>query len=300
MRSLLFAPGDDPRKLDKALLSGADCVIVDLEDSVAAANKGEAQRVALAFLRRAREAADRPVVYVRINAFESGLSEADLDIVMTAAPDGVLLPKAAGGDDVALLDSRLAVREALHGAEDRQTRIMALATETPAAIFAAGTYAGSSPRLAGLTWGAEDLSAEIGATVTREGGNWTEPFAFARNVCLFAAAAAGVPAFDTVYADFRDSDGFLRECARAARDGFAGKLAIHPAQVPVINEAFTPSPDAIAHAGRVVAAFAASDGAGVTSLDGRMLDKPHLIAAQRLLARAGPSGSASRPASTPG
>ena len=300
MRSLLFAPGDDPRKLDKALLSGADCVIVDLEDSVAAVNKGEARRAALAFLRRSREAADRPLLYVRINAFESGLSEGDLDVVMTAAPDGILLPKAAGGNDVALLDSRLAVREALHGTADRQTRILALTTETPAAIFAGGTYGGSSPRLAGLTWGAEDLSAEIGAAVTREAGNWTEPFAFARSVCLFAAAAVGVPAIDTVYADFRDGEGFLRECVRAARDGFAGKLAIHPAQVPIINEAFTPSPDAIAHAERVVAAFAASDGAGVTSLDGRMLDKPHLIAAQRLLARAGPRGSASRPASTPG
>jgi citrate lyase subunit beta/citryl-CoA lyase len=287
VRSLLFAPGDDAKKLDKAFGSGADCVIVDLEDSVAAANKGEARRIALAFLRRLREAAGRPLIYVRINAFDTGLSEGDLDVVMTAPPDGVLLPKAAGGSDVSLLDSRLSVREALHGAPDRGTRIMALATETPASIFGAGTYGGSSPRLAGLTWGAEDLSAEIGALATRAGGEWTEPFQLARSLCLFGAAAAGVPAIDTVHADFRDTEGLRRECEQAARDGVSGKLAIHPAQVPIINEAFMPRPEALAHAERVIAAFAASDGAGVTSLDGTMLDRPHLKAAERLLGRTG-------------
>lgn len=287
MRSLLFAPGDDERKLDKAFVSGADCLIIDLEDSVAAANKGEARRVALAFLRRALAAAPRPSVYVRVNGFNTGLSEGDLDAVMTAAPDGVLLPKTAGGADVSLLDSRLGVREALHGVPDGRTKIVALMTETPAAIFTAGTYPDCSPRLAGLTWGAEDLMAEIGASVARESGTWTEPFALARSLCLFGAAAAGVPAIDTVYADFRDAQRFRLECARAARDGFSGKLAIHPAQVGAINDAFTIQPDAIAHAERVVAAFASSGEAGVTSLDGRMLDKPHLIAAQRLIARAG-------------
>lgn len=287
MRSLLFAPGDDARKLGKAFASGADCVIVDLEDSVAAASKGEARRVALAFLLQARHAVGRPLIYVRINALDTGLSEGDLDTVMTALPDGVLLPKAAGGSDVALLDSRLAVREALHGAPDRHTRVLALATETPASIFGAGTYAGASSRLSGLTWGAEDLSTEIGALATRDGADWTASFRLARSLCLFGAAAAGVPAIDTVYADFRDTDGLRRECELAARDGFSGKLAIHPGQVPIINEAFTPRPESIAHARRVLAAFAASAGAGVTSLDGKMLDKPHIKAAERLLGRLG-------------
>jgi citrate lyase subunit beta/citryl-CoA lyase len=222
---------------------------------------------------------------VRVNALGTGLSEGDLDAVMTAPPDGVLLPKAAGGSDVALLAARLAVREALHGTPDGQTLIMALATETPASIFAISTYGKASPRLAGLTWGAEDLSAEIGAAATREGESWTGPFALARNLCLFGAAAARVPAIDTVYADFRDADGLRRECAAAARDGFSGKLQSIPPQVPIISEAFTPRPEAIAHAERVIAAFAGSGGAGVTALDGLMLDKPHLVAAERLLAR---------------
>ena len=294
MRSLLFAPGDDARKLGKAIGSGADALIVDLEDSVAPDRKGAARRSALGFLRDHRETASRPRLYVRINALDTPLSEGDLDAVMVAAPDGIVLPKAAGGGDAALLDARLAVREALHGWPDGGTRIVAIATETAASVFALGTYAGASPRLAGLTWGAEDLSADIGALAARAGDAWTEPFRLARSLCLFGAAAAGVPAIDTVHTDFRDLHGLRRECEEAARDGFSGKLAIHPAQVPIINEAFTPAPEAIAHAERVVAAFAASAGLGVTSLDGKMLDRPHLKAAERLLARAGAVGWAKR------
>jgi citrate lyase subunit beta/citryl-CoA lyase len=286
MRSLLFVPADSPRKLDKALSSGADALILDLEDSVAASAKGGARRSALAFLKEANGVSGRPRLYVRINGFDTGLSEGDLDIVMTGAPDGIVLPKAGGGADVALLASRLAVREALHGLDDGGTRIVGIATENAAAIFGAGTYAGSSPRLIGLAWGAEDLAADIGALATRDGGDWTEPFRLARNLCLFGAAAAGVAAIDTVYTAFRDLDGLTRECTAAARDGFTAKLAVHPAQVPVINAAFTPSAESIAHAERVVAAFADTAGRGVTSLDGAMLDQPHLKAAQRLLARA--------------
>jgi citrate lyase subunit beta/citryl-CoA lyase len=286
MRSMLFVPADSPRKLDKALGCGADALILDLEDSVAAGAKGEARRSALAFLRNTRGMPGRPRLYVRINGFDSGLSEGDLDAVMTAAPDGILLPKAGGGADVALLASRLAVREALHGLDDGATRIIALATEHAAAIFGAGTYASSSPRLTALTWGAEDLAADIGALAVRADGEWTEPFRLARNLCLFGAAAAGIGAIDTVYTAFRDLDGLQRECATAARDGFSGKLAVHPGQVAVINEAFTPSAEAVADAERVVAAFANTDALGVTSLDGRMLDQPHLKAAKRLLARA--------------
>lgn len=285
MRSLLFVPGDSAKKLGKALMSGADAVIVDLEDSVAADQKGAARLTALAFLREQHGEAGRPMLYVRINGFDSGLSDSDLDAVMTAAPDGIMLPKAGGGADIALLDSRLAVREALHGLPDGVTRIVAIATETPAALFGLGSYCGASPRLAGLAWGAEDLSAAIGAVAARENGAWTEPFRLVRSLCLFAAAAAGIAAIDTVHTDIRDLDGLRRECEVAARDGFSGKLAIHPAQVPVINEAFTPSPERIARAERVVAAFAA--GAGVTTLDGMMLDRPHLTAAERLLARTG-------------
>jgi citrate lyase subunit beta/citryl-CoA lyase len=286
LRSLLFVPADDARKLGRAIKSGADTLILDLEDSVAPSRKGAARASALGFLREHRTEAERPRLYVRINALETQLSEGDLDAVMTAAPDGIVLPKAAGGGDVALLDSRIAVREALHGWPDGAIRIVAIATESAAALFALHTYGDASARLAGLAWGAEDLSADIGASATRaDGGEWTEPFRLTRQLCLFGAAAAGVAAIDTVFTDFRDLRGLKGECQAAARDGFSGKLAIHPGQIAVINEAFTPTPEAVARAERVIAAFAGSAGLGVTSLDGEMLDRPHLKAAERLLAR---------------
>ncbi len=178
------------------------------------------------------------------------------------------------------------MREALHGVEDGATRILVLATETAASLFTLGTYRGASARLAGLTWGAEDLSAETGALETRAGGEWTEPFRVVRSLALFAAAAAGVPAIDAVHADFRDLEGLRRECATAKRDGFSGKLAIHPDQVEPINEAFTPPAEALARAEAIVAAFDAAGDVGVISLDGKMLDLPHLKAAKRLLAQA--------------
>ncbi len=286
MRSLLFVPGDSTRKLDKAFRAGADAVIVDLEDSVAPAAKDTARRSALAFLKAHRSAAPRPLLYVRINALSTPHADGDLDVVMTGAPDGIMLPKAASGADVTLLDARLAVREALHGIDDGATKIVVLATESAASIFTLGTYRGASPRLAGLTWGAEDLGAETGALLTREGAEWTEPNRLVRSLALFAAVAAGVQPIDAVYSDFRDLDGLRLDCNAARRDGFLGKLAIHPDQVEVINEAFTPSAEAIAEAERIVAAFAAAGDTGVTSLDGKMLDIPHLKAAERLLATA--------------
>ena len=289
MRSWLFVPADRPRMLDKAYASGADALILDLEDSIGPASKGEARSSAFAFLRERRTTADRPFLYVRINSLDTMLNEGDLDMVMTAAPDGIVLPKAARGSDIALLDSRMAVREALHNIADGSTRIVAIATETAAALFGLGTYAGASPRLAGIAWGGEDLAADVGALGTRDHGDWTEPFRLARNLCLFGAAAAGVPALDTVYTDFRDVEGLRRESRAAARDGFSGKLVIHPDQVAIVNEAFTPDAASIQRARRIVAAFAASAGAGVTSLDGSMLDRPHLKAAERLLARLGSS-----------
>lgn len=287
MRSWLFAPGDDPKKLAKAYGTGADIVIVDLEDSVTATAKVAAHRCALAFLQERTQNRSGPRLFVRINALQSGLADADLDVVMTGAPDGIILPKSVGGADITALDAKIAVREALHDLTDGSTAIAAIATESAAAMFGLGTYAGASPRLAALTWGGEDLATDIGATSSKdEGGRWTGPFQLARNLCLFGSAAAGLAAIDTVYTDFRDETGLAAECRAAARDGFAGKLAIHPAQVPIINAAFTPSPEALAHATRVIDAFAAAGDAGVVGLDGQMLDRPHLKAAQNLLARA--------------
>ncbi|MYZ47849.1 HpcH/HpaI aldolase/citrate lyase family protein [Propylenella binzhouense] len=287
MRSLLFVPADSPRKLEKSVSSGADALILDLEDSVAGDRKAAARATALAFLREWRNESGVPRIFVRINALGSGLSSLDLDVVMTGAPDGIMLPKATGGADITLLDARLAVREALHDLPPGSTGILAIATETPSAIFGLGTYKGASARLGGLSWGAEDLSAEIGALATREpSGAWTEPFRLARGLVLFAAHAAGTAAIDTVYVNFRDQSGLRAEAAQAARDGFTAKLAIHPDQVPVINEAFTPDQAAVARAERVVAAFAEAGQSGVASLDGTMLDRPHLVLARRILSRA--------------
>lgn len=287
MRSLLFVPGDSPRKLARGLESGADGLILDLEDSVALARKAEARAISLDFLKQNADAPGRPRLLVRVNALDTGLTDDDLDAVVAGRPDAILLPKAEGGASIAHLDAKLAVREAQHGLPDNGIAIYALATETAAALFQGATYAGASARLAGLTWGAEDLSAALGAETNRDAdGRFTAPYVFARTLCLAAAAAAGVAAIDTVYVDFRDEAGFRREAEEARRDGFTGKLAIHPAQVPLINEVFTPSAEAIAQAQAIVDAFAAEPGAGVIAIAGAMYDRPHLARAERLLARA--------------
>jgi citrate lyase subunit beta/citryl-CoA lyase len=291
MRSALFVPGDSTAKLGKALASGADALVLDLEDSVAAERKQTAREMTLAFLDEARVRKPRPQLIVRINALDTGLADADLDGIVAGAPDAIMLPKAAGGAAVAHLDAKLAAREAIHGLADGHIRIVALATETAAALFVAGTYGGASARLSGLSWGAEDLSADLGAETNRDAeGRFTEPFRFARNLCLAAAAAAKVQAIDTVFVDFRNPDGLKREAEEARRDGFSGKLAIHPAQVAVINEVFTPSPDAVAKAQAVLAAFADNPGAGVVGIAGVMYDRPHLERAKQLLARAAAAG----------
>lgn len=288
MRSLLFVPGDSRRKLDKALGSGADALLIDLEDSVDAAAKDEARRVTAAFLAEHRDAAGRPRLFVRVNGIATGLTDRDLDGVMPASPEGIVLPKAVGGSDVAHLGAKLAVREAEFGLDDGATRILAIATETAAGVFALGTFAGASHRLAGLTWGGEDLSADIGAETNRgPDGAYTDPYRLARALTLLGAAAAGVDAVDSVYTNFRDMAGLEAECREARRDGFVAKMAIHPAQVPVINAAFTPSPEAVARARAVVEAFGANPGAGVVGVEGEMLDRPHLLRAERLLKRAG-------------
>jgi citrate lyase subunit beta/citryl-CoA lyase len=291
MRSLLFVPGDSPKKFEKAIDAGADALVLDLEDSVAPDAKMGARASVRDFLRSAKRGKTAPQLYVRVNALDSGLLDGDLDAVLAGAPDGIMLPKCNGGADAVLLDAKLAAREAIAGLPDNSTRVIALATETPAAIFALGTYRGASARLAGLCWAGEDLSAAVNAESNRlRDGGYTEPYRVVRALCLFAAVAADVLAIDSVYTNYRDLDGLRAEAMDARRDGFTSKLAIHPAQVPVINAVFTPTPEAIARAKAVVAAFAAKPGAGVVGLDGAMLDRPHLVRAERLLARARAAG----------
>jgi citrate lyase subunit beta/citryl-CoA lyase len=288
MRSLLFVPGDSPKKLEKGMNSGADVLLIDLEDSVALDAKDEARRITAAFLSERGKDAERPRLFVRVNGLTTGLIDADLDGVMRSAPDGIVLPKTVGGADVAHLGAKLAVREAEFGLEDGATRILAIATENAAGVFALGTFAGSSHRLMGLTWGGEDLSADLGAEANRaEDGVYTDPYRLARSLTLLGAAAAGVDAIDSVFTNFRDMAGLEAECRAARRDGFVAKMAIHPAQVSVINEAFTPSPEAVERAQAVIEAFKAHPGAGVVGVNGEMLDRPHLLRAERLLRRAG-------------
>jgi citrate lyase subunit beta/citryl-CoA lyase len=286
LRSALFVPADDERKLAKALACGADALIIDLEDSVAAEARERARRVAAEFLRAAPR--QRPRLFVRVNPLDSGLVDADLDAVMPAAPDGIVLPKSLDGASVQQLGVKLAVREALFGLTDGATRILAIATESARALFGLAHYRGCSPRLEGLAWGGEDLSADLGAESNRlPDGAYAGPYRLARELALFGAAAAGVAPIDCVFTNFRDLDGLRDEAIAARRDGFSAKMAIHPAQVAIINEVFAPSAAAIAHARAVIAAFAASPGAGVVALDGEMLDRPHRLRAERILARAG-------------
>jgi citrate lyase subunit beta / citryl-CoA lyase len=286
MRSLLFVPADSRKKLEKALTSGADALVIDLEDSVAADGKAAARESAAAFLREMVPASARPRLIVRVNGLPSGLTDADLDAVAPMKPDAVMLPKAEGGASVVHLDAKLAVREAKGGMTDGHIKIVAIATETAAALFVAGTYAGASNRLCALTWGAEDLSAELGAETNRDSeGVLLDPYRLARVLCLAGAATAGVQAIDTVFTDIRDREAFRRECGAARRDGFSGKMAIHPTQIPIINEAFTPSREAVTHAKAIVDAFTANPEAGVVAIGGVMVDKPHLTRARRVLER---------------
>jgi citrate lyase subunit beta / citryl-CoA lyase len=287
MRSFLFVPADSAKKLAKAMTSGADALIVDLEDSIALDGKAQARQRAAAFLKEATAVARRPYLMVRVNGLQTGLTDADLDAIAPGKPDAIMLPKAEGGAAVMHADAKIAVREALSGLPDGAIKILPIATETAVALFLMGTFTGASPRLIGLTWGAEDLSAELGANANRDAqGRFLDPYRLARALCLAGAAAAQVPAIDTVYVDFRDQNGFRRECEEACRDGFAGKMAIHPAQVPIINEVFTPSAEALARAQAIVDAFAQNPGAGVVGLGGVMYDRPHLVRAERLLAAA--------------
>lgn len=270
LRSLLFVPGDRPERVAKAMASGADAIIIDLEDSVSIAQK-QAARIAVA------QALQRPrtgLVLVRVNPLASGLIADDLSAVLPGRPEGIVLPKAEGRASVEAL-------VALMG--ETPLPILPIATETPAAVFELGTYADCAAHLLGLTWGAEDLPAAIGASSARENGRYTAPIEMVRSLTLFGAHKAGVAAIETVFPDVRDLDGLADYAARGRRDGFTGMMAIHPAQVPIINRAFSPSEEEIAHAREVVALFESNPNLGVAELHGRMVDLPHLMLARTIL-----------------
>lgn len=281
LRSMLFVPGDSERKFARAQTSGADALILDLEDSVAPSQKAAARAEVAA---RIEEKSNRGwSLFVRVNALDTGLALDDLAAVVKPGLDGVLIPKANHADDIARIGHYLDAFETRAGMAAGSVGIAVVATETARALFTLGSYTPAPARLAALTWGAEDLAAALGATANRDDDGWTEPYRVARVKCLFAAASAGVTPIDTIYADFRDAEGLERECRRSRRDGFLGRLAIHPDQVPTINRCYSPSEAEIAFARRIVEAFAANPGAGALGIDGKMVDIPHLKAAQKVL-----------------
>ena len=280
-RCFLFVPGDSERKLEKAAAVQVDALIIDLEDAVAADARPAARQLATEFL------AGRSDTWVRINPLDSEDALADLEAVMPAAPTGIILPKPRSAADAVLLSAKLDALEQANNIQSGSTGIIALCTERASALFSLQDYRGATERLQGLSWGAEDLSAELGAAENRdETGNWLAPYEIARSLCLFAAAAAEVQAIDTVFTNFRDDDGLASYAANASRDGFTAMLAIHPDQVVTIQDAFTPAQAQIDYAQRVVELFAQNPGAGTLGLDGKMLDRPHLVQANRILSLA--------------
>jgi len=275
LRSLLFVPGDRPDRMEKAKGLDADALIIDLEDSVAFARKQDARLAAVEFLSRTRGVLQR---FVRINPLDTELADRDLEAVIGERPDALVLPKAEGAASIRHLDRKLAQLG------DILPLVLPIATETPKAVFRLAEYAEVAERLVGLSWGAEDLPAMVGAaTSRRDDGSYTPPYEVVRSLALFGASAAGTAAIETVFPAFRDLDGLAQYAKRGMRDGFAGMMAIHPAQISVINAAFTPSREALDHARAVVSAFEADPGAGVIVLDGKMIDAPHLKQARRLL-----------------
>ena len=280
MRSFLFVPADSERKLARGPQSGADALILDLEDLVAPANRPAARVLARGFLESSGSVDYQR--WVRVNPLASGIALDDLAAVVPGRPDGILLPKCVP-DDLRTLDHYLSAFETAAALPLGKIRVIAIATETPAAMFAIGNYAGVSPRLAGITWGAEDLAACIGGNNRRSDGTYDDVYKLARSLCLLAASAAEVEPIDTIYTDFRDEAGLAEEAAAAKRSGFTGKMAIHPAQIAVINRAFSASEDELAWARKVVALFADNPDAGTIALDGKMIDRPHLTLARRLL-----------------
>ena len=285
MRSWLFAPGDSEKKMAKAVDSAADIVLLDLEDAVAAENKPVARELVHGLL--ASRASGHERLWVRVNPLDGDWTLHDLAAVMPARPGGIMLPKARGRHDVERLDHYLSALEVANGIEPGSTPVIALVTETAEAMFTTGDYKGA-PRLMALSWGAEDLADSIGAASNRNAdGSYGFTYELARSLCLLGAAAAGVAAIETIQGDFRDLDGLKARAEKVRRDGFAGMLAIHPAQVDVINAAFTPSEEELTEAQAIIDLFAAHPGAGTIGYKGGMLDRPHLSRAMQLLARAG-------------
>jgi citrate lyase subunit beta/citryl-CoA lyase len=287
MRSMLFVPGDSVRKFESARKTAADCLILDLEDSVAPDQKVGARKIVVGML---KQNDGRQKLYVRVNALDTGLTLGDLAAVVPARPDGIVLPKCEGGADIDKLSLYLDAFEAAAGIEPGHIRIVPVATETARAVFKLDSFAGCSKRLWGLMWGGEDLSAAIGALRNRTDGKFHSPYLLARDLCLIASGAAGVIAIDTIYADIDNLDGLKEEAIAARRDGFLCKAVIHPKHIGVVNAAFTPSDDELAHAQKIVDAFAQNPTAGVVRVDGKMVDKPHLRAAQKTLELAGQKG----------
>jgi citrate lyase subunit beta/citryl-CoA lyase len=286
MRSLLFVPGDSARKFGRARDCGADALILDLEDSVAADAKEVARRETTAMLQAPRSGQK---LFVRVNAFETGLSAADLAAVMPYRPDGIALPKCDGPDQVRRLGHMLDALEAANGIAAGNTLVLAIVTETAASLFGLGSYRGCSERLWGMMWGAEDLAASFGATANRDASGVLPPYQLARNLCLAGAAAAGVVAVDTVAVAIDDLAAVEQEAREARRDGFMAKGVIHPRHVEPVNAAFRPSEQEIAWARRIADAFGNQADLGVVKIDGQMIDKPHLRAAERILASLSPS-----------
>lgn len=284
-RSWLFAPGDSERKMEKAAAGAADVVIFDLEDAVAPAEKPKARTMIAAFL--GQQPAGRSRLWVRINPLQGPAALRDLAAVMPGRPGGIMLPKARGREDVERLDHYLSALEAANGIEPGATKVIVLVTETAEGMFTTGSY-GGAPRVAALTWGAEDLADALGASDNRNAdGSYGFTYELARSLCLLGAAAVGVAAVETIHGDFRDLEGLRRRAEQVRRAGFRGMLAIHPDQVAVINAAFSPSADEVAAAREIVELFAANPGAGTIGYKGAMLDRPHLARAQALLRRAG-------------
>ena len=277
MRSLLFVPADNERKLSRGPQSGADALILDLEDSVVPADRPLARSQARNFMAATGTSGFRR--YVRINPLSSGVALDDLAAVVPGKPDGILLPKCVP-EDLRTLDHYLSAFEAAAALPLGTIRVIAIATETPAAMFALGGYAGVSPRLEGITWGAEDLAACLGGNNRRLDGIYADVYRLARSLCLLGSAAAGVMPIDTIFTDFKDAAGLAAECAAAKRSGFTAKMAIHPAQISVINDAFSASEGELAWARKVVGIFAENPDAGTIALDGKMVDKPHLTLAR--------------------
>ena len=286
---MLFVPGDSERKFAKAAGIGADALILDLEDAVSPSMKAEARAMVAA---RLDDPAPRDwAFYVRVNPFDTGLTLTDLAAVVRPGLDGIVLPKADGAADLERLGFYLDAFETAAGMAAGAVKVVVVATETAQAMFQLGSYTPAHPRLAGLTWGAEDLSAAIGAVTPRhDDGSWTETYRHVRSWSLFAAAAAGVAPLETLWANYRDGEGLAADCLAARRDGFTGRIAIHPDQIAIINECFSPSDADVLHARRVVAAFAAQPDAGTIGIDGKMYDRPHLTAAEKTLAAAGERG----------